>query len=136
MHRNFLIAAALLLALAVILGAFGAHGLKDVLTPKSLGVFETGVRYHFYHAFALLATGIVYERFRNRWTLYAGYCFIAGLLLFSGSLYLLSSLGEGGNVGLRKLGLVTPFGGLCFVAGWLLLMTGIITKKQPPLKPV
>lgn len=82
----------MLCALAVILGAFGAHSLKNSLPAPSLISYETGVRYHFYHSFALLATGILYEKFRNKWILFTGYSFIIGVILFSGSLYLLSIL--------------------------------------------
>jgi uncharacterized membrane protein YgdD (TMEM256/DUF423 family) len=100
--------------LAVALGAFGAHALKSRLSPELLEVFHTGVQYHMTHALALLAVGIA-----ARWvpeSLFlktAGWSFMAGIVLFSGSLYLL------GLTGNRSLGMVTPFGGLAFLAGWL-----------------
>ncbi|MFN8252494.1 MAG: DUF423 domain-containing protein [Ferruginibacter sp.] len=125
MKRNFIITAALLAGLAVILGAFGAHALKARLTTEQLQVFEVGVRYHFYHAFALMLTGILYKEFPNRQLVWAGNFFIAGIILFSGSLYLLSNV-----EGLRKLGMVTPIGGVCFIAGWLLLAMGCIKGGQ------
>ena len=121
MHRSFVTTASVLLALAVVLGAFGAHGLKDSLSPASLSTYETGVRYHFYHAFALLITGVCYERFNKKWLRYAGYCFVAGIILFSGSLYLLADLMDTDSVGIKSIGIVTPFGGLFFIAGWIFL---------------
>lgn len=121
MHRSFITTAAVLLGLAVILGAFGAHGLKEIVSAQSLVTYETGVRYHFYHGFALLATGILYERFNKKWLRFAGYCFIIGILLFSGSLYLLAVLMKPDVVGIEKIGLITPFGGLFFIAGWIFL---------------
>lgn len=129
MHKGFIIAGSLLLALAVILGAFGAHGLKQMLEEEYVTTFETGVRYHFYHAFALLITGILYERYASRGLLYAGYCFAGGLLLFSGSLYLLTMLKATSTVGLRGIGIITPFGGLLFIAGWILLAFAVGRKK-------
>lgn len=136
MHRSFLITAVLLLALAVILGAFGAHGLKQILPPESISTFETGVRYHFYHGFALLITGMLYERFRNKWVLYAGYGFIGGTILFSGSLYLLTLMKATNTVGLTGIGIITPFGGLLFITGWVLLAIACIVKNQSPLKSI
>jgi uncharacterized membrane protein YgdD (TMEM256/DUF423 family) len=136
MHRTFLIVAVVLLALAVILGAFGAHGLKQILPQESLTSYETGVRYHFYHAFALLVTGMLYERFRTRWIVYAGYAFIAGIILFCGSLYLLTFLKTTNTVGLSGIGIVTPIGGLFFVAGWLSLLIAFINRNPSPLKSI
>lgn len=136
MHRPFLIIAAALCALAVILGAFGAHGLKTILPAENIATFETGVRYHFYHAFALLFTGILYERFRNRWVIYAGYSFLAGIVLFSGSLYLLTALKASHTVGISGIGFITPFGGLLFVGGWILLLVAFIIRGRAPLKSI
>ncbi len=123
MKKNFLAIAAVLGALAVMLGAFGAHALKARLTADELQVFEVGVRYHFYHAFALLLTGILYKEFPNKQLVWAGRLFIAGTILFSGSLYLLSNMME-----FKKLGIVTPVGGVCFIAGWLLLAAGCFKR--------
>ena len=114
-----MITACILAALAVILGAFGAHGLKMIVPPESVSTFETGVRYHFYHSFALLAAGFLYDRGRPSWMKFAGIAFIAGIILFSGSLYVLTLLKATDTVGLSKLGIVTPIGGLFFVAGWI-----------------
>jgi uncharacterized membrane protein YgdD (TMEM256/DUF423 family) len=134
MHKIFLIIATSLACVAVILGAFGAHGLKELVPPESISTFETGVRYHFYHSFALLVSGILYERFRNKWIRFAGYGFITGIVLFSGSLYALTFLKASHNVGLRGLGLVTPIGGLFFIAGWIALIIAFNVKNQSALK--
>jgi len=106
---------AALAGLGVALGAFGAHGLRARVTPDLLAVFETGVRYHMYHALALLAVGAVAARVPSRLAAAAGWLFVAGIGLFSGSLYLLALTGA------RWLGAVTPLGGACFIAGWTLL---------------
>jgi uncharacterized membrane protein YgdD (TMEM256/DUF423 family) len=124
MHKKFLTAGALLGAVAVILGAFGAHYLKKILTPESLQTFEVGVRYQFYHAFALIATGMLYKDFGNKFLRWAGNFFITGIVFFPGSLYLLCL-----QPGWRWLGPVTPLGGLCFILGWLLMALGF-TKKN------
>lgn len=121
MHKGFLVTACIFGALAVILGAFGAHGLRKIVPPESISTFETGVRYHFYHTFALIITGLLYERLNVRWTTIAGYSFMAGIILFSGSLYVLTLLKATETVGLNKLGIITPFGGLFLVAGWIAL---------------
>ena len=97
-------------ALGVLLGAFGAHGLQDRVTPDLIDVWNTGARYHLVHALALCA--VAAHPSSPRW---AGGLFVAGVLLFSGSLYTMTLTGQ------RWLGAVTPLGGLCFVAGWLLL---------------
>jgi uncharacterized membrane protein YgdD (TMEM256/DUF423 family) len=124
MHKGFLIVAALSGALSVALGAFGAHALRRLVPPESISTFETGVRYQFYHTFALLVVAILYERIHNKWMVWAGNSFIIGMLLFCGSLYLLTALHDTHSVGLRKVGILTPFGGLFFIAGWLLLFWG------------
>lgn len=102
--------------LGVALGAFGAHALKARLTPQQLDTFETGVRYHLVHALALLAAAYAAGRWpASSLPVIAGWLFLAGTLLFSGSLYLLSISGR------RWLGAVTPLGGAAFIAGWLCL---------------
>lgn len=98
--------------LAVTFGAFGSHSLKAVLTQDMLAVFETGVRYQMYHALALLAVGWAAHQYPQASFPLAGWLFTAGIVLFSGSLYVLTLSGE------RWLGAVTPLGGLCFLAGW------------------
>lgn len=103
--------------LAVALGAFGAHALKAKLTPDLLAVWKTGVEYHFYHALALVAVGLLARQLQPSGALTAaGVCFALGVLLFSGSLYALALSG------VRVLGAVTPFGGLLFLAGWACLV--------------
>jgi uncharacterized membrane protein YgdD (TMEM256/DUF423 family) len=136
MHKLFLKIAVTFLALGVVIGAFGAHGLKQVLPADSLAAFETGVRYQFYHAFALLATGILYERFQNRWTVYSGYAFITGIILFSGSLYALTLMKTTNTVGLNGIGVITPVGGLFFIAGWILLFVALNQKNLSTIKSI
>ncbi|WP_276134367.1 DUF423 domain-containing protein [Polluticoccus soli] len=129
MYKTALVAGVFFAALAVVLGAFGAHGLKPLLTPDQLQTFETGVKYEFYHALALLATGIIYSSFPQKLVKTASTCFIVGILLFSGSLYAMTALKLQGDVGLGGLGILTPIGGLFFIIGWLLLLLGIVRKK-------
>lgn len=129
MSKTFLLIGAILGALSVLLGAFAAHGLKKIIPAESITTFETGVRYQFYHTFALLAIGILIERFPNQAMAWAGYCFIIGVILFSGSLYLLALTKSTGSVGVSKIGIITPIGGLFFVAGWLLFFVGLLKRN-------
>lgn len=118
MARQILMSGALMALLGVAIGAFGAHGLKPFLSEQMLAAFETGVRYHLIHALGMLSAGLslVYVPLRQfRW---AGWAFFLGIVLFSGSLYVMSISG------VRGLGIVTPFGGLCFIVGWGLLARG------------
>lgn len=101
--------------LGVGVGAFGAHGLEGRVDPTLLPVFETGARYHMYHALALLAVGWAAARFGSGWVDAAGILFAIGIVLFSGSLYLMTL------TGVRALGAITPLGGLAFIAGWVCL---------------
>lgn len=121
MSRAFVVAGAISAAVAVMLGAFAAHGLRGRLTPDLAATFEVAVRYQMYHALGLLAVGWV----ASRWPLgaigAAGILFIVGTLVFSGSLYLLVLTGQ------RWLGAITPIGGLALIAGWLLLAWGAWT---------
>jgi uncharacterized membrane protein YgdD (TMEM256/DUF423 family) len=96
-------------------GAFGAHGLKARLTPELLAVFDTAARYQMIHALALLAVAWAIGRWPGRAAVASGWCFVAGTLIFSGSLYLLAL------TGVRGLGAITPVGGVLFLCGWLLL---------------
>lgn len=117
MSQYFLMIAAGSGFFAVLLGAFGAHSLKSRLSESLMSAFQTGVQYHFYHTLALLAVALLMQRsVMTTWVVSAGYSFIAGILLFSGSLYALAFGGP------RWLGPVTPLGGLCFMAGWLCLL--------------
>lgn len=114
--RGFLIAGAVLAALAVVSGALGAHGLREVIMPGRQGTYETAVQYHFFHALGLILSALAMERLpRPRLVCWAGWSMLAGIVLFSGSLYVLSLTGLG------WLGAVAPFGGLAFIAGWLFL---------------
>ena len=115
MDRLFFALGSLSALLGVALGAFAAHGLKERLAPGMLAIFETGVRYQMYHAFALLGVAWACTRWPGPLPTIAGWLFLAGTLLFSGSLYVLA-LG-----GLRWLGAVAPLGGLAFLAGWACL---------------
>lgn len=120
--RALLIAASLSGMLAVILGAFGAHALKTRLSPEALSSFEVAVRYQFIHTIAIFAAVWMAERFCIRLPIFAGWYFIAGILLFSGSIYLLTTRSLLGIEGWRWLGPVTPIGGLCFIQGWVMLL--------------
>jgi uncharacterized membrane protein YgdD (TMEM256/DUF423 family) len=115
MLRLFLLFAALAGLTGVGLGAFAAHGLKGRLTADYLAVFQTGVLYQLIHALALFGVALLSLHFQGRLVAWAGGFFIAGILLFSGSLYLLTL------TGFSRLGIITPFGGLCFLAGWACL---------------
>jgi uncharacterized membrane protein YgdD (TMEM256/DUF423 family) len=115
MDRTFLLVGAVLGFLGVALGAFGAHGLRARLSPEMLAVFETGVRYHMYHALALVVTSLLMARMTGWLVAAAGWSFVAGIVLFSGSLYALAMSG------VTVLGAITPLGGLAFLAGWAFL---------------
>jgi uncharacterized membrane protein YgdD (TMEM256/DUF423 family) len=115
MDRTFLLAGAVAGFVGVALGAFGAHGLRGRLSPEMLAVFETGVRYHLYHALALLLTAVAAGRVDSRAVVAAGWLFVAGIVLFSGSLYLLAV------TGMTVLGAITPIGGVALLAGWICL---------------
>ena len=118
MDRIFFSLGAVLGALGVAAGAFGAHALKGRLTPEMLAVFETGVRYQLVHALGLLAVGWAAGRWTSGAVRAAGWLFVAGVFLFSGSLYVLCL------TGVRAFGAITPIGGAAFIAGWLLLAWG------------
>ena len=99
-------------------GAFGAHALKNILTIDMIEVYDTGVRYHMYHAFGVMVAGGALTVYPIKWFRYAGWAFVLGTVLFSGSLYVLSFSG------IRWLGAITPLGGVLFLAGWLSLFHG------------
>lgn len=131
MQRTFLIAAAVFGALGVALGAFGAHGLEKLTTDeKILHGFQTATQYQLYHALALLAVGILYDRYPVRTMKWAGYSFIAGIIFFSGSLYLLTFLKIQESSAVKIVGPITPLGGICFIAGWLLLLVALVKRKS------
>jgi len=108
----------------VALGAFAAHGLKARLDPDMLAVFDTAVRYQMYHVFAIVAAAWAWARWQRRAFAVAGWLFAAGIVIFSGSLYLLALSG------VRWLGAVTPLGGVTFLAGWLCLGLGALRAKS------
>jgi uncharacterized membrane protein YgdD (TMEM256/DUF423 family) len=122
MDRLFLGLAAIAAAVAVIAGSFGAHGLRERLTPDMLAVFETAVRYHMYHALGLIAVAWAASRWSDTLIVISGWLLIAGIVIFSGSLYLLSI------TGMRWLGAITPIGGVAFIAGWMCLASAMLRK--------
>ncbi|MCU1729320.1 DUF423 domain-containing protein [Pseudomonas sp. 7P_10.2_Bac1] len=115
MLRMFLMLAAFFGFTGVALGAFAAHGLKDRLSEQYLAIFHTGVTYQLVHALALFGVALLATQLQNRLVTWAGVCFALGIVLFSGSLYVLTL------TGISKLGIITPIGGLGFLAGWLCL---------------
>jgi uncharacterized membrane protein YgdD (TMEM256/DUF423 family) len=128
--RRFLFIGALLLAAATALGAWAAHGLESLLDSDSVETFKTGVQYHFYHALGLLGIGLILDRLGPRPALVAsGWLVIAGITLFSGSLYVLA-FGVA-----RFLGPVTPLGGVCFIAAWCCLAASLRRSVYPADRP-
>ncbi|MDR1988930.1 MAG: DUF423 domain-containing protein [Acidobacteriaceae bacterium] len=115
MDKTFLFIGAVMGGVSVALGAFGAHGLRARLTPDMLAIFETGVRYHMYHALALLLVAAVMPRLDGRAIVVAGWSFLTGIVIFSGSLYALAM------TGVTTLGAITPIGGVAFLLGWAAL---------------
>ena len=118
--RLFLVIAGVFGFLAVAGGAFGAHALRERVTPESLAAFETGVRYHMYHTLALVAVGLLLGRSSASQLVWAGWLFVIGTAIFSGSLYLLTLTGT------RWWGAVTPIGGVALLAGWGTFVWGVI----------
>jgi len=129
-HKTVLVWGSILAGLSVILGAFGAHALKQLLEADQLQVFETGVRYQMYHSFALIATGILFHFYNAKNLRIAAWFFITGIVLFSGSLYAMTALKINGQVGLGGLGILTPIGGLFFILGWLMMVISVLKKQQ------
>ena len=128
MYKPALISGSVFAALAVVIGAFGAHALKEKLGPELLPVFETGVKYQFYHSFALLATGLAFMAYPYKQLKLATLFFVIGIVLFSGSLYVLALMKANNQVGLKGFGVLTPIGGLFFILGWLMLLLGVAKK--------
>ena len=122
--RLFLFLGSISSLLAVALGAFGAHGLRGKISPEMMASYQTGVQYHLYHSFGLLAVAFAASHLGDtgliRW---AGWMMVAGIVLFSGSIYALST------TGIRSLGIITPFGGTAFLVGWLLLAAGALVAS-------
>lgn len=128
MNKQIIITASILGLLAVVAGAFAAHGLKPHLNSQQLEVWHTGVQYQFYHVFALLFLS-TFGRYRNRLVNIAYYLFLFGIVCFSGSLYLLACRDMIGWNWLSVMGPVTPLGGLMFIAGWATLAMAAIRNK-------
>ncbi len=126
MTRIFLAIAATLGGISVILGAFASHALQDRLSERALEIWQTGTKYQMYHALALIFIALLLERFPNGSTplIMAGYAFIAGIVLFSGSLYALSLSG------IKILGAVTPLGGVAFITGWICLVIAALNIEH------
>lgn len=123
LSRVFIISAAISGFLATCLGAFGAHALKLKISMDMLVVYQTGVSYQFYHSLALLLLGLLMIHYDNKYLRLSGVMFGVGILLFSGSLYLLAI------TGVKQLGIITPFGGVVFLVGWLMLALGCIKNE-------
>lgn len=120
MAKTLLIIAAISGLLAVMIGAFGAHGLKGRITTDLMAIFQTGVQYHFYHALALLLVGILMLQFPQLTLLkFSGWLLVAGMVIFSGSLYVMAL------TGIKWLGAITPIGGMAFISGWLTMAIAI-----------
>jgi uncharacterized membrane protein YgdD (TMEM256/DUF423 family) len=123
MPRFFLVIGAVAAGLAVVAGAFGAHLLAQHLTPARLNTFETAVRYQMYHALALLFVGVAIAQWPSWQLSWAGYAFLTGIILFSGSLYGLALAGA------SWLGPITPLGGVAFITGWALVAWGVLAHE-------
>lgn len=131
MHKGFLIAGSLCGGLAVALGAFAAHGLQKATDDeKIIHAFQTGVEYQMYHALALFAVAFIFEKIPAGSIKWAGKLFITGIILFSGSLYAITAIKVNGLTGLEKIGIVTPIGGVFFIAGWLMLLLGVLKRQS------
>ncbi|MBK9976889.1 MAG: DUF423 domain-containing protein [Gemmatimonadetes bacterium] len=123
MDRLFLIIAAFSGAVSVGAGAFGAHALRARLEPRLLEVFQTGAQYQMYHALALVGVAWVASRWPGALSTASGWLFVAGTVLFSGSLYAMAL------TGVRALGAITPLGGVCFIAGWVALALAVMRAR-------
>lgn len=130
MHKSFLTLAAVLGALAVIFGAFGAHAIRSELSPDAYQVYETAVRYQFYHVLALLLLGWMYLQHPRKSLYVSGIFFSFGILLFCGSLYLITFLKYRNLPVSTGVGILTPLGGLCFIIGWISLIVGIRSIRR------
>lgn len=125
MHKGYLRTAFIVGAITVALGAFGAHKLKEMLDEDALKVYEKAILYQFIHVFALAMSAILYKYFPNGRVKASAVLFLLGIVLFSGSLYLLSFGAATDAAGFKWAGPITPIGGVCFIAGWITLALGI-----------
>lgn len=130
MNRLIMKTGAILLAISVLLGAFGAHLLKDFISSSLLETYKIAVQYHMIHSLALVMTGYIYRHYHNKKVLRANYAFMLGILLFSGSLYGMVLTTAAGGVFPTILNLVTPVGGALFVIGWTLFFLGIPARDK------
>lgn len=121
--KKSLVLGSALLALAVLIGAFGAHGLKNLVEPEKLVTFETGVRYHFYHAFGILILGVLQQLFQNVRLNLSLYSFFVGILLFSFNCYLYVI------TGIKTFVMIVPVGGLLYVLGWIVLSVKMLKLR-------
>ena len=127
MAKKFLTLGAAMAAISVVFGAFGAHALKTKLSVENIQIFETGVRYQMYHSLALILVYLFYQKKNSSLLIYSGVFFISGVLLFSGSIYLLACRELFGIESWKNvLGPITPMGGLCFIIGWICFLTASI----------
>ncbi|WP_422657871.1 DUF423 domain-containing protein [Paenibacillus sp. EC2-1] len=125
MQKTFMAWGAVFMALSVAIGAFGAHMLEGKITADEMAIYETGVHYHMIHGIAVIITGLAAGLFgESRKLFWAGVLFSAGIIIFSGSLYVLSLSG------IKWLGAITPIGGVSFIAGWLILMSSAWTRNR------
>jgi len=122
--RTFIVAGAIGGFLSVCFGAFGAHAIKHSISPELMAVYQTAVEYQFFHSLGLILIGLLFQQQPNNFIKIAGWLMIAGTLIFSGSLYVLSLSG------IRWLGAITPIGGTAFIAAWLLLAFGSLKKDS------
>ncbi len=130
MHKGFLKAAFILAAFSVAMGAFGSHGLKGKVGDDAVAIFETAVRYQFFHAMALALAGILFKEFTNRYIKAAGFLFIVGIILFCGSLYILTYLKATVSPNGLWVGAITPIGGSAWILGWGVLARGIYKRDE------
>lgn len=121
--KKSLVLGSALLALAVLIGAFGAHGLKNMVTPEKLVTFETGVRYHFYHAIGLLFVGLIQQQFQNIKTTISHWALFLGVLLFSFNCYFYTI------TDIKTFAMIVPIGGVAFVIGWIALMIQLLKLR-------
>ena len=132
MHKKILFIAGISGAMSVALGAMGAHALKEMIPVQNLQTFETAVRYQFYHTLALLLVALLMEKLRSKFLDYAAILFVAGIFLFSFSLYFLAlrPLMGYNNEEMIGVGIITPFGGLSFILAWLMLSVSVVKSEK------
>ena len=130
MNKYFLKIGAFLGGFTVVFGAFSAHAIKSSVNAETLGIFETGVRYQMYHVFAIFLVGILFREFPFKSMFWAGNLFVVGIILFSGSLYSLTFFKAIHNENMNWLGAITPFGGICFILGWTLVLKSFLLHKK------